>query len=364
MQPVLSVDHWERVLALLRTAQSRRFLAFFLDLTENDTLLFLKTFRYHISYTLFRGRPFSPKEQVKEEEVFGNVAHSEAMDEFLNFLGTRVKLRDFKGYKGGLDTLYGQTGEESVYTKYKEREIMFHVSTLLPYSAGDSQQLQRKRHIGNDIVAIVFQDENTPFVPDMITSQFLHAYIIVQVVPSKDDVTYYKIAVAARDEVPFFGPPRSSPLFVKGQDFKNFLLSKLINAENACYKAKKFASLAERTRTSLLETLYYNLKHRSMEYCGSIGPTESLKNGNGNSSSGSLLSSVKKVIIGRNRSIPTSDTDTSDNSSSQTNTSRKWQSFMNKASSMPDARESCGRLSQVDKLPILTEEAAVQTCST
>lgn len=57
---------------------------------------------------------------------------------------------------------------------------MFHVSTLLPYTEGDPQQLQRKRHIGNDIVAIVFQEANTPFVPDMIASHFLHAYIVVQ----------------------------------------------------------------------------------------------------------------------------------------------------------------------------------------
>ena len=35
---------------------------------------------------------------------------------------------------------------------------MFHVSTLLPFKEkGDNQQLERKRHIGNDIVAIVFQ---------------------------------------------------------------------------------------------------------------------------------------------------------------------------------------------------------------
>lgn len=52
-------------------------------------------------------------------------------------------------------------------------------------------QLQRKRHIGNDIVAILFQEENTPFVPDMIASNFLHAYIVVQVVnPCTDNVLY------------------------------------------------------------------------------------------------------------------------------------------------------------------------------
>ena len=49
---------------------------------------------------------------------------------------------------------------------------MFHVSTLLPYTMGDTQQLQRKRHIGNDIVAIVFQEQNTPFCPEMIQASF------------------------------------------------------------------------------------------------------------------------------------------------------------------------------------------------
>lgn len=31
---------------------------------------------------------------------------------------------------------------------------MFHVSTLLPHSDRDSQQIERKRHIGNDRVTI------------------------------------------------------------------------------------------------------------------------------------------------------------------------------------------------------------------
>lgn len=34
-----------------------------------------------------------------------------------------------------------QTGEYSVYTQYKNREIMFHVSTLLPYDQSDSQHV-------------------------------------------------------------------------------------------------------------------------------------------------------------------------------------------------------------------------------
>lgn len=70
---------------------------------------------------------------------------------------------------------------------------MFHVSTLLPYTVGDAQQLQRKRHIGNDIVTIIFQEENTPFVPDMIASHFLHAFIVVQPIYSSPNKTQYKV---------------------------------------------------------------------------------------------------------------------------------------------------------------------------
>ena len=45
-----------------------------------------------------------------------------------------------------------------------------------------SLQLQRKRHIGNDIVCVVFMEATkTKFVPDCIKSNFLHSFIVVQV---------------------------------------------------------------------------------------------------------------------------------------------------------------------------------------
>ena len=41
---------------------------------------------------------------------------------------------------------------------------MFHVSTLLPYEKNDPQKLQRKRHVGNDIVCVVFLEaDNTRY---------------------------------------------------------------------------------------------------------------------------------------------------------------------------------------------------------
>lgn len=45
-------------------------------------------------------------------------------------------------FRGGLDVSHGQTGSESVYTVFRQREIMFHVSTKLPFTEGDVQQVQ------------------------------------------------------------------------------------------------------------------------------------------------------------------------------------------------------------------------------
>ncbi|XP_013923658.1 PREDICTED: rap1 GTPase-activating protein 1-like [Thamnophis sirtalis] len=130
--------------------------------------------------------------QTTEEEVFSNTEESLGFLEFLDLLGDRIQLQDFRGFRGGLDVTRGQTGTESIYTNFRGKELMFHVSTMLPFTEGDAQQLQRKRHIGNDIVAIVFQDENTPFVPDMIASNFLHAYMVVQLHHNASGETLYK----------------------------------------------------------------------------------------------------------------------------------------------------------------------------
>lgn len=42
-------------------------------------------------------------------------------------------------------------------------------------------------------MAIIFQEENTPFVPDMIASNFLHAYIVVQAESPSTETPSYKV---------------------------------------------------------------------------------------------------------------------------------------------------------------------------
>uniref|UniRef100_A0AAX7VJG2 Signal induced proliferation associated 1 like 1 n=1 Tax=Astatotilapia calliptera TaxID=8154 RepID=A0AAX7VJG2_ASTCA len=195
--------------------------------------------------------------QSTEEEMYNNEVAGPALEEFLQLLGEKVRLRGFTKYRAQLDTKTDSTGTHSLYTSYKDYEIMFHVSTLLPYTPNNKQQLLRKRHIGNDIVTIVFQEPGAhPFTPKTIRSHFQHVFIIVRVHNPCSDSTCYSVAVTRSQDVPSFGPPIPKGVtFPKSTVFRDFLLAKVINAENAAHKSNKFGAMATRTRQEYLRDL-------------------------------------------------------------------------------------------------------------
>uniref|UniRef100_A0A673AF82 Rap1 GTPase-activating protein 2-like n=1 Tax=Sphaeramia orbicularis TaxID=375764 RepID=A0A673AF82_9TELE len=189
-----------------------------------------------------------------EEDILSNNEESEEFKEFLSILGETIQLQGFTGFRGGLDVCHGQTGSDAVYTSFHGREIMFHVATKLPFTDGDPQQLQRKRHIGNDIVALVYQEGQTPFLSDVIKSHFLHCFVVVRRIQSAEETggCAYQVSVTAREDVPPFDVTVASQI-----------LFPLINAEISCYKAERFSKLELRTRSSLLESLHTELSTRS-----------------------------------------------------------------------------------------------------
>lgn len=174
---------------------------------------------------------YSRAGQTSEEDMFSNEHGSAAFDAFLDTIGTRVQLAGFERFRGGLDSKQGKTGTQSVHTEFCGHEVMFHVSTLLPYNASDAQQLERKRHIGNDICTIVFQDGETDdfapsFAPTAIHSHFLHVYCVVR--PTRDHAgkVQYSVNVAVKDDVPPFGPLLRNPPVYSATDVRDFLLTK------------------------------------------------------------------------------------------------------------------------------------------
>ncbi|XP_013794291.1 signal-induced proliferation-associated 1-like protein 2 [Limulus polyphemus] len=198
--------------------------------------------------------------QSTEGEMYNNELSGPAFEEFLEMIGQRVRLKGFEKYRAGLDNKTDTTGLYSVYSTLKDCEIMFHVSTMLPYTPNNRQQLLRKRHIGNDIVTIVFQEPDAlPFTPKNIRSHFQHVFIVVRAINPCTENTCYSVAVSRSKDVPVFGPPiPESGTYPKSKAFADFLLTKVINAENAAHQSEKFAMMAQRTRHEYLKDLAAN----------------------------------------------------------------------------------------------------------
>ncbi|RVE57116.1 hypothetical protein OJAV_G00213090 [Oryzias javanicus] len=225
--------------------------------TPKVTEQLMKLDEQGLSFQVKVGVMYCRAGQSTEEEMYNNETAGSAFEEFLELLGEKIRLKGFTKYRAQLDTKTDSTGTHSLYTSYKDYEIMFHVSTLLPYTPNNKQQLLRKRHIGNDIVTIVFQEPGAhPFTPRNIRSHFQHVFIIVRVHNPCSDKTCYSIAVTRSQDVPSFGPPIPKGVtFPKSSVFRDFLLAKIINAEKAAHKSEKFGAMATRTRQEYLRDL-------------------------------------------------------------------------------------------------------------
>lgn len=199
--------------------------------------------------------------QGSEEEMYNNQEAGAAFMQFLTLLGDVVRLKGFESYRAQLDTKTDSTGTHSLYTTYQDHEIMFHVSTMLPYTPNNQQQLLRKRHIGNDIVTIVFQEPGSkPFCPTTIRSHFQHVFLVVRAHAPCTPHTSYRVAVSRTQDTPAFGPalPHGGGPFAANADFRAFLLAKALNGEQAAGHARQFHAMATRTRQQYLQDLATN----------------------------------------------------------------------------------------------------------
>jgi hypothetical protein len=182
------------------------------------------------------GLLYIKENQTKDENaMFQNPTASEEMVHFMKSLGDVVQLKGWDKYAGGLNVKDGTTGDESLYTTMRGYQIMFHVSTFLPHRQGDDQCLDKKRHLGNDVVVVVFCDsENVKFDPLEMHSQFNHVFVVV--VPAGVSPTsgkrQYRIAISRKPGVPPIEPKLKYPgIYEEGDNFREVLLTKLINGE-------------------------------------------------------------------------------------------------------------------------------------
>jgi len=197
--------------------------------------------------------------QKTEEEMFSNKFEncSDLFKQFLLFLGDYVTLKGFTGFRGGLDIKSDACGPQSIYTKFSGVEVMFHVAPLLPHNENDVQHVEKKRHIGNDIIVIVFNDSSRPFSPLTIKSEFNHIYAVIQpVAEAEEGKTCYRLGFASKTGVPPFSPLLPIPsIFQLTAGFREFFFTKLFNGERAACTSPDFGFRLARTRAAMLEDM-------------------------------------------------------------------------------------------------------------
>eukprot|EP01091_Cochliopodium_minus_P015061 TRINITY_DN5262_c0_g1_i2.p1 TRINITY_DN5262_c0_g1~~TRINITY_DN5262_c0_g1_i2.p1 ORF type:complete len:667 (-),score=181.45 TRINITY_DN5262_c0_g1_i2:45-2045(-) len=208
------------------------------------------------------------KDQVNDEnKMFSNVETSKYYQDFLEMMGEKVELLNYKKFSGGLNTTENLTGTHSLYTTFRDYEVMFHVSTMIPFVSFDEQQLGRKKYLGNDIVVIVFCDDPTVlFNPYEIRSQFNHVFIVVTVDREIEGTVYYRVGVIRKPGVEESTPSLPDPpIFQHGVNFRNFLLTKLINSERCSMESAAFVEKMYRTKIALLDQVLSNHLNRRVK---------------------------------------------------------------------------------------------------
>ncbi|XP_057245201.1 signal-induced proliferation-associated protein 1-like, partial [Malurus melanocephalus] len=150
-----------------------------------------------------------------------------------------------------------QQGPEPLKLSRGDLQVTILGSLTPPSPSSFPRQLLRKRHIGNDIVTIVFQEPGArPFSPRALRSHFQHIFLVVRVHEPGTPRTSYSVAVVRPEETPPFGPPLSEgQRFLGGSGLRPFLLAKAINGENAAARGGRLGAMAARTRRQYLQEL-------------------------------------------------------------------------------------------------------------
>ncbi|KAL5604204.1 uncharacterized protein BROUX77_004390 [Berkeleyomyces rouxiae] len=118
--------------------------------------------------------------QTHETEILANVSGSSDYVTFVNGLGTLTRLRGATFNTQGLDREYDTDGKFAFCWRDRVSEIVYHVTTQMPTNTEiDPQLINKKKHIGNDFVNIIWNDSGLPFKFDTFPSDFNYVNIVI-----------------------------------------------------------------------------------------------------------------------------------------------------------------------------------------
>ncbi|KAL7978996.1 hypothetical protein Chor_015020, partial [Crotalus horridus] len=147
-------------------------------LLPNELLDQIPPYDTHKIAVLYVGEGQSSNELT----ILSNEHGSYRYTEFLTGLGKLIELKDCqpdKVYLGGLDVC----GEDGQFTYCWHDDIMqaiFHIATLMPTKDLDKNCCDKKRHLGNDFVSIIYNDSGEDFKLGTIKGQFNFVHVIIK----------------------------------------------------------------------------------------------------------------------------------------------------------------------------------------
>lgn len=159
------------------------------------------------------------EDQTEETEILANVMGSSDYIDFLSGLGVLTKLQGATFNTQGLDRQYNADGEYTLSWRDRVTEMVFHVTTLMPTNLDhDPRCSNKKKHIGNDFVNIIFNNSGHPFEFDTFPSEFNFVYIVITPESRASfvstrlrseryaETTFYKVQVMSKKGFPEISP--------------------------------------------------------------------------------------------------------------------------------------------------------------
>ncbi|XP_043279652.1 tuberin isoform X2 [Venturia canescens] len=139
-----------------------------------------------------------PGQASNEVEILANHHGSLRYTEFLQRLGTLVRLKDVDEnvFLGGLDR-NGENGNFAYIWQDDVTQVAFHVATLMPTKLSDPKCTSKKQHIGNNYVSVVYNESGEPYNIQTVKGQFNYACVIIQPL----DHGTNQVTVQAREEL-------------------------------------------------------------------------------------------------------------------------------------------------------------------
>lgn len=161
---------------------------------------------------------YASKGQYTQNSILKNQRGSELYEQFVDSLGFNIDLKTHKGFDGKLDSLRFSNGQFFPYYSDAFVEVFFHIATRMPLQ-NDEQQINKKRHIGNDHIHIIFSDHDRDYLPLTVTCDF--SDIIIVISPRKGD-SLFEIRVHTKKTIGYIHP------IYDGMIVPHYLLGKII----------------------------------------------------------------------------------------------------------------------------------------